>query len=460
MYRHVLVGLDESAGAWQAFETALDLAETHGATLTLLSVEEHVPDDATMVGDADEIIQELETRFHRVQAAAIQRATGVGVRADAAIAAGSVAQMITRTARAGGYNLIVVGASRHGSLWGSLLGTTADRIVEIAPCTVLVVRHSPLNVWAGEVMQRQVLTVRPETPLATVVELLIQRGVKAVPVLDSAGGVAGIITGGDLLERAELPFRLSLQRQIDPETVQEQMAALAASGRIASDIMTSEVTTIDERTPLREAARLMAQQQIKRLPVIDAHGRLAGILSRSDVLRHIAAMIPLSETIAEEIHPLDRRGLRVADLLDPHVSIVTPDTPLDVTVGKVVSTALRRVVVVDSQRRVIGIVTDADLIGRISETASASLLHVLRNHRRFAASDDTVSAALANLGMQTTRDVMRRDPIVIAASASIVAAIQAMTVRHIKRLPVVDAQDRLVGMIDRQAILRALSQLP
>jgi len=458
MYRHMLVGLDESAGARQAFETALDLAGIHRATLTVLSVEEHLPADAT-VGEVDETTQELDARFHQVQGAAMQQAIAHGVRADSAIAAGSVAQTIARTARAGGYDLIVVGASRHGSLWSGLLGTTTDRIVEIAPCAVLVVRNSPLNLWASEIMQRDILTVRPETPIATVVELLIERGVKAAPVVDSNGWVVGIISGGDLLERAELPFRLSLQGQVAPETVHDQIAALAASGRIASDIMTPDVTTIDERTPLREAARLMAQQHIKRLPVIDAHGRVCGILSRADVLRHIAAVTPGSE-IAEEIQPLERRGPHVGDLLDPHVPTVTADTPLDVTVGKLVSTPLRRVVVVDTQRRVVGIVTDADLVGRLSETASASLLHVLRNHRRFAAGDDTVSGALANLGEQRTRDVMRREPVVINAGASIVEALQAMMGRHIKRLPVVDTQDRLIGMIDRQAILRALSQLP
>jgi CBS-domain-containing membrane protein len=87
----------------------------------------------------------------------------------------------------------VIGAGRHGSLWSGLLGSTADRIVETAPCSVLVVRHSPLNVWAGEVMQREVVTVRPETPVAAVAELLIERGVKAVPVVDQQGRLVGIV---------------------------------------------------------------------------------------------------------------------------------------------------------------------------------------------------------------------------------------------------------------------------
>jgi CBS domain-containing protein/nucleotide-binding universal stress UspA family protein len=460
MYRHILVGVDETAGAQQAFATALDLARIHGATLTLLSVEEHLPHYAASVGEVDETVQELNARFRLVQAAAMERATAHGVPVDTLIAAGATAQVITRTAQASGHDLIVIGASRHGSLWSGLLGTTADRVVETAPCSVLVVRHSPLNIWAGEVMQREVFTVRPETPIATVVELLIARGVKAVPVVDQNGWVVGIITGGDLLERAGLSLRLSLQQQVDPSIVRAELASLAASGQIAADVMTADVTTIDERTPLREAARLMAQQHIKRLPVIDPHGRLEGILSRADVLRHIAALAPeVAPSAADRELPVGN-GRYVSDVFDPNVATVSPTTPLDEVVGKLVGTTLRRVVVTDGQRHVLGMITDADMIGRLRESAYASLLQVLRSHLPFLGSDDAGRQALVQLHTQQAQDVMRRDPIVIGANAPIVEAIQVMMAQHIKRLPVVDQHGRLVGMLDRQAILRALSQIP
>jgi nucleotide-binding universal stress UspA family protein/CBS domain-containing protein len=290
MFRHILVGLDESPGAQQAFESAMALALLHGATLTLLSVQEHLPMYAASVGEVDETVQELDARFRQLQQAAVQQAAEQHLQVDAVSQAGSAAQTITRTAQAGGYDLIVIGAGKHGSLWSGLLGSTADRVVDTAPCSVLVVRHSPLNIWAGEVMRREVLTVHPETPIARVVELLVERGVKAVPVVDASGWVVGIITGGDLLERADLTLRLSLQRQVAPGEVQRQMAALSASGRVASDVMTADVATITERTSLREAARLMAQQRIKRLPVVDQHGRLVGVVDRQAILRALSQL--------------------------------------------------------------------------------------------------------------------------------------------------------------------------
>src|SRR5581483_6905009 len=99
MYRHILVGIDETVGAQQAFDVALDLARLHGATLTLLTVEEHLPHYAASVGEVDETVQELSARFRQVQATATERSTAQGVEVDTLITAGSSAQVITRTAQ-------------------------------------------------------------------------------------------------------------------------------------------------------------------------------------------------------------------------------------------------------------------------------------------------------------------------------------------------------------------------
>lgn len=459
MYRHILVGLDGSTGAQEAFESAMELASVHAATLTVLSVEEHLPVYAASVGEVEETARELTARFHHIQRAAVQRAAARRLTVDSLIYAGSAAQTITRAAQAGGYDLIVIGAGKHGSLWNGLLGSTADRVVETAPCSVLVVRHSPLSIWAGEVMQRAVMSVQPTTPIAEFVTLLLERGVKAAPVVDQSGEVVGIITGGDLLERGGLSLRLSLHRQVDPATLRDQLAQLSASGQIASDVMTPDVTTISERTPLREAARLMAQQHIKRLPVLDAHGRLAGILSRADVLRHVAAIAPVGPSCSDDSGLTPAGARYVSDVLDPNVLTVTPLSRLDEVVSKVIGAVSRRVVVVNEQRHVIGIITDADLIGRLSGPAHAGLLQMLRSHIPFLGGDAAGQQALVDLHEQRALDVMRRDPYVIAASASIVEAIRVMMEQHVKRLPVVDHHGRLVGIVDRQALLRALSQM-
>src|SRR6266540_879034 len=102
MYRHILVGFDESAGAQHALTAALELARIHGATLTLLSVEEHLPHYAASVGEVDETVQELDARFRQIQQAAVRQAAAQGQPLETLVVAGSTAQTITRTAQTGG----------------------------------------------------------------------------------------------------------------------------------------------------------------------------------------------------------------------------------------------------------------------------------------------------------------------------------------------------------------------
>ena len=110
---------------------------------------------------------------------------------------------------------------------------------------------------------------------------------------------------------------------------------------------------------------------------------------------------------------------------------VRSDTRLDEVVANVASTALRRVVVIDAQRYVLGIITDADLIERLSGGAHAGLLRIFRSHIPFWSSEETIRDALAELHARQAQDVMRRDVVVVAANASIVEAMQRMMEQHI-----------------------------
>jgi len=140
MYRTILVPFDGSAGAWQALRTALRLAREASAALTLLSVEERLPHFAAAVGEIEEE-KELENHyFARVQQEAVALARAHGVEPATAIRAGPAAHVIVRYAEEQGCDLIVIGASGHSGVWGRLLGATTDRVVDHAPCDVLVAR--------------------------------------------------------------------------------------------------------------------------------------------------------------------------------------------------------------------------------------------------------------------------------------------------------------------------------
>ncbi len=140
MFRKILVGLDGSEAARHALERALDLAALCQAEVHLLSVEEHLPAYAATVGEAMEEERFEHNYFRRIQHEARQRGAERGIRVTAEILPGHAAQVLARRAAEDDFDLVVLGHTGHSRLHNLFIGSTADRVVERAPCPVLVVR--------------------------------------------------------------------------------------------------------------------------------------------------------------------------------------------------------------------------------------------------------------------------------------------------------------------------------
>jgi CBS domain-containing protein len=438
MFRHILVGLDGSEAARHALSEALKLAAQSDGEVWALSVEERLPVYAASVGEVDEAKREMDAYFQKIHESAQAEAKAMNVRLHTVIVAGHAAEVIVRNARDGGFGLVVLGGASRG------IGGTADKVVEQAPCSVLVVRQASLSVWVEDIMTTDVVMVEPTSPLHDVVESLINRDVKAVPVVDADRHIVGLITGGDLLERGGLRYRLSLVKTLDSETIKAQLHEMAQSHRMAQDVMTPEPLTISRRTPVAAAARLMAERRFKRLPVVDDDGKLIGIVARLDVLRVIAHSAPSSEAAPQVIVG---GGRLVREFMTASVPTVGPEAPATEIVERLVASPYRRVVVVDAQRRVLGIITDREVIQYVGPEAHASLLRRLAG-RTGPLSEMTVRGRAA--------DMMLRQVVTVAADAPIMDGLRLMITNKIKRLPVVNGEKRIVGIVDRDAVLRAV----
>jgi CBS domain-containing protein len=150
---------------------------------------------------------------------------------------------------------------------------------------------------------QQVMTDRPnlvvawpDTPFKQIVELLQARDISAVPVVDTADHVLGVVSEADLL--------------------------LPAGARTATELMTSPAVTVAAGASIGEAARVMHERRVKRLPVVDAEGRLLGIVSRRDLL---SVFLRSDRDLAAEIRDDLRRLLWVGP----------PDVKVTVTRGVV-----------------------------------------------------------------------------------------------------------------------------
>jgi CBS domain-containing protein len=308
----------------------------------------------------------------------------------------------------------------------------------------------PLAQPVHNIMRTEVLTVQPETPIHQVVTLLMQRGYRSLPVVTAEGRrLVGIITDGDLLRRAKLTARLDLQRELSASDLQRQLADLENQTNGATDIMTQPVITVRADEPVRQAAMLMAQRGLKRLPVVDEAGCLVGLVSRVDVLR--AVEYHLDGFDQEPEAPLS--GATVSELMYTDVPTVTPQANLETIVRALEASRRRRVVVVDEGRRVLGIITDGDLLRRSRQAPHPTLTSRLRN---LITGQKELPTLLPNTD-ETASQLMTAPVVTIRTDTSLSDALRLMLAHQIKRLPVVDQEGRLVGMLGRASLLYGLT---
>ncbi len=123
----------------------------------------------------------------------------------------------------------------------------------------------------------------PLTPFKILVRLIEENRISAIPIVDERGMPVGVVSESDLLlkeRRGELesegsPLHLWRRRQEKAK----------ADGTLAADLMTAPAITVGLQASITEAARIMQERKVRRLVVVDARGRIAGIVSRSDLLQ-------------------------------------------------------------------------------------------------------------------------------------------------------------------------------
>jgi CBS-domain-containing membrane protein len=320
------------------------------------------------------------------------------------------------------------------------------------------VREGLPDIKVAEVMRREVVAVRPDSPLTEVVELLIDKDFTAVPVLDQERRVVGMVSDSDLLTRGGMSVTLSLKRAADPEFVRQLHSELENSARRVSEVMTPEVVTIDADSSIGAAARLMVQRHLKRLPVVDGERHLIGIVGRLDLLNTIAAAhLPQWHP---EARPAAGAGALVRDVMNRDVATVHESASLGEILELLVTSAHKRVVVVDDARHVAGIVADSDLVSRVSRESRPGLVEMLMARVPI----ERISAAsrrhVTKLRGRSAAELMTREVVTLREEMPVASALVLSAERHVKRLPVVDAAGVLVGIVGRTELMRALLGAP
>jgi len=135
-----------------------------------------------------------------------------------------------------------------------------------------------MNATVKDVMTTEVVAVRRETTFKEMAVVLRQYRVSALPVVDDAGRVVGVVSEADLLAKEALADPGVMAEVLHHQDVRK------SQGLTAGDLMTHPAVTAAPGDPIEQAARMMHFMRVKRLPVVNPGGQLVGIVTRSDVL--------------------------------------------------------------------------------------------------------------------------------------------------------------------------------
>lgn len=142
---------------------------------------------------------------------------------------------------------------------------------------------------AKDIMTKNVITVKKDTTVSELADILTKNRISGAPVLDDSGKVIGVVTESDLVEQSKFLHLPTVFTILDSVIFLESEKHFGKelkkmTGAKVEDIYTKSLTTVGPDTPVREIATIMAEKKVYTIPVIDGE-RLVGIVGKADIVR-------------------------------------------------------------------------------------------------------------------------------------------------------------------------------
>ncbi len=309
----------------------------------------------------------------------------------------------------------------------------------------------PRQMLVRDAMTASPVSVTADTSVADVVQILVTHEFNGLPVVDDKQQPIGIITQNDLITRASMPVRLGMLSDFSREQLDSYLNEIAEL--TAQRIMTHPVVCIESSRRLFSAVDIMLKNKLKRLLVIGSDRKLIGMLARADIF-HVISRAETPEQSSYKLDKIISTSDTVCSIADRNVCMAYDNTPLTDVIRNMSESGSQRAVVVDSSGKLIGMIFDSDLLGLFSDH-KASIWSHLMCHLPLTDIAARHKMHLRQSQQSTAGDVMKKELVTILDNASIEEAINIMIHHQIKRLPVVDRQGIFMGIVSRDAVLRA-----
>lgn len=291
-----------------------------------------------------------------------------------------------------------------------------------------------------EVMSTEVITLSPDDTLTTAWKQMQEHLLKGLPVIDKDMKPVGMLTDDDLLTRSGITDNIEAGAGWSEKNILQELTNLDKSGKTVADLMSQPAIIATGREPLGHAASHMAREGLKRLPVVDQEGRIIGVLSRLDILRQVA-----------EYQPLGKQGktptgaaVTLDEIINPDVPIIRLESVLPEIVEALLEYQSRYLIVLDSNDRVVGKISDEEVLKHVQTIDRKKLLNVL--HLTAAPPYNKIKA----------EKLVSADVLTASVNTTLAEAARLMIKGRYKWLVVVNDDIRPVGVVDRQILLGAI----
>ena len=144
---------------------------------------------------------------------------------------------------------------------------------------------------AKEIMSRKVITVKTDTPVSELADLLWKKKIGGVPVVDDQGKLLGVVTESDLIDqnkKVHIPTVLTILDSMifleNPAKIDKELKKM--TGSTVGDIYSTEAVTVSEETPMYEVATIMANQKVHTMPVVE-NDKVVGVIGKADIIRNL-----------------------------------------------------------------------------------------------------------------------------------------------------------------------------
>lgn len=392
------------------------------------------------------------------------------------------------------------GATNHGGLRGAhvldlsedlpLIVEIVDRNERIEPLLSQFASLVPSGVLAvsdvrlyfpasaltvADMMQPPRIVARPDAPVSDVLRIMLDDGVRLIPVVTDRDLLVGIVTLGHLLRAADPalgPHLLEVRQT--PDHVRTHLDRLI-QGRTVRDIMIAQphVLTLTPELTLEDAVRSMSHHHITRAPVVDVERRLAGLISERILISALVAPIvqptqvdadverpedaELSGMLRRGVHPAAGEPLTAGFLADRDIPVLAESAHWEAVIDAIKRSDSCLLLVVTPEGRLRGVIDEQAVLEHAIPGATGGVGRALR--RTLLRTPGQVFAVLRKQSPHpvVASQLLHIPPLAVPETMPVAEALaQMVQTEHSEWAVVVTAEKRPLGILRRNEALRAL----